>query len=86
MLPTLQEDWVVLVDPQAYTQSAIQVGDIVLARFQGHSTHPCVKRVAALEDSGAVLKGDNPSESTDSTTLGPVPVTDLLGKLVCTFP
>ena len=86
MLPTLQEDWVVLVDPRAYTKAPIQPGDVVLAHFEGQSAHPCVKRVTAVDPSGITLKGDNPTESTDSTTLGPVPAENILGKLVCTFP
>ena len=86
MLPTLQEDWVVLVDPRFYGKAPIQLGDVVLAHFEGQSAHPCVKRVVAVNDEGVTLRGDNPQESTDSTTLGPVPVAHILGKLVCTFP
>ena len=86
MLPTLHEEWVVLVDPRAYDGAEISLGDVVLARFEGQSIHPCVKRVTALDDKEVTLRGDNPQESTDSTTMGPVAVTDILGKVVCTFP
>ena len=78
--------WVVLVDPLAYDKVDIHLGDVVLARFRGQSIHPCVKRVTALDDNEVTLRGDNSQESTDSTTMGPVAVTDILGKVVCTFP
>ncbi|MEC7240254.1 MAG: nickel-type superoxide dismutase maturation protease [Myxococcota bacterium] len=86
MMPTLHEDWVVLVDPRAYDTARIELGDVVLARFVGQSTHPCVKRVTAIDGEKVTLRGDNPQESTDSTTLGSVESTDVLGKVVCTFP
>ena len=86
MRPTLEDGWTVLVDYKAMSNSPLLIGDVVLARFEGHSQHPCIKRVHALSADSVDLRGDNPAESTDSTVLGPVPHTAILAKVICTFP
>ena len=86
MLPTLEDGWVVLVDPKAYAHQDVAIGDVVLARFAGHSQHPCIKRVAGRKETGLDLRGDNPAESADSVELGLVPEAAILGKVMCTFP
>lgn len=70
MVPTLEDGWFVLVDPERVPVE----GELVVAR------HPerddgllVVKRVAAVESDGRLdLRSDNPDAGTDSRTWGPV--------------
>ena len=50
-----------------------RVGDIVLARDPRDPGRELIKRVARIDRSGVVLRGDNPAASTDARTFGIVP-------------
>jgi nickel-type superoxide dismutase maturation protease len=57
-------------------------GDVVAV---GDPTDPgrvLVKRVSAVLEDEIVLRGDNPSVSTDSRSFGPVPSSAVLGRVV----
>jgi nickel-type superoxide dismutase maturation protease len=85
MDPTLADGQTVLVNPKAYKTTQPVVGAIVLARLPSTS-NPCIKRVEAFVEGQFDLRGDNPSQSTDSRTAGLVPNGNILGQVVCTFP
>ena len=86
MEPTLRASTRVLL----LRTSRIRVGDVVVARIPERKLL-LIKRVTALaldHDPGGVppghvyLEGDNPAESWDSRQLGPVPRTQVLGRVV----
>ena len=82
MVPTVLPGDLVLVDPAAYRRKQPSVGDIVLCRHPFRSDVKLIKRVAGLNPDGAMdLRGDNPKQSTDSSTLGAVPFDHLLGRV-----
>jgi nickel-type superoxide dismutase maturation protease len=87
MRPTLSSGDHVLVDPGAYRSSPPRVGDVVLARHPFRRDVEMVKRVRdTLPGARFVLAGDNPAESTDSRTLGSVPLELIRGRVVLRFP
>ncbi len=86
MTPLLKPSDEVLIDPKAYQQSLPTPGDIIVTRHPDRSELKIIKRVElVLEDGRCLLKGDNRAESTDSRTFGPVPVSDLLGRVTTRF-
>ena len=85
MEPTLREGQTVLVDLSAYQKRPPEPGEVILANLPG-SQLPSIKRLRAIGEDGLDLRGDNAAASTDSVTLGLVSVSDLLGRVVCTFP
>ena len=77
MLPTLAAGDRVLID----THAAVHPGDIVLAQHPYKQSTRIIKRVRSIDANGAYfLTGDNKAETTDSTTFGPVPPANILGK------
>jgi nickel-type superoxide dismutase maturation protease len=60
----------------------VHPGDVVAVRDPRGTRRVLVKRVAAVLDAGVVLRGDNPTASTDSRSFGPVPPTAVLGRVV----
>ena len=54
-------------------------GDVVALRDPRDTGRVLVKRVAELNDDGAVVVGDNPAASTDSRTFGPVSRAAVIG-------
>ena len=56
-----------------------RVGDVVAVDRDGRTI---LKRVAAIDDDGVDVRGDNPSQSTDSRSFGPVPRASILGRAV----
>lgn len=86
MLPTLKPAQTVLLSPRAYQQSPPLPGEIVLAKHPNQAHLITIKRVSSATASGVILLGDNPAESTDSRSLGTIPLTNILGRVECTFP
>jgi signal peptidase I len=60
----------------------LHAGDVVAVRDPRGARRVLVKRVGAVLGDEVVLRGDNPSASTDSRTFGPVPASSVLGKVV----
>ena len=82
MQPLLQPDEEVLVR----LQSQFNIGDIVLAQHPYRTDVRMIKRVTAFDSDGkAFLEGTNPSESTDSRTLGHFSPQLLLGRVTSRF-
>ena len=54
-----------------------KVGDIVVIKKSGKEM---VKRIQKVEDGKVFVVGDNPSESIDSRSFGPVNMADVVGK------
>lgn len=92
MSPTLSAGDQVFWDPKAYIANVLpQVGEIVVARDPREPDRSLVKRVVAIASDGnggfsAVLRGDNPNESTDSRQFGAVDVSQILGKVTSRLP
>lgn len=58
-------------------------GDVVVLRDPERPRTFAVKRVAAIQPTGAVVvRGDNPNVSRDSRTYGPVPAHLILGRVI----
>ncbi|MEB3355507.1 MAG: nickel-type superoxide dismutase maturation protease [Synechococcales bacterium] len=86
MLPLLQPDDEVLVDPTAYRQTPPVEGDLVLIDHPDRPHFRLVKRVRLVLPTGhCFVLGDNPTESTDSRQFGAVAAKQILGKVVCRF-
>ena len=85
MDPTLANGQTVLVNPKAYKTRTPKPGQVVLVQLPS-TENPCIKRIAAISDKGLDLRGDNASHSTDSRQLGPIPVENLRGQVLCSLP
>ena len=86
MLPLLKAGDEVLVDPSAYRASLPRPGDIIIARHPQRPDLKMIKRVdSVIKDELVVLKGDNPSDSTDSRIFGPVTREYLVGRVTSRF-
>lgn len=80
MKPALNDGDVVMIDLKA---AGFAIGDIVYAKHPFKMSVRVIKRIAAItDDGGFILLGDNPSESTDSRTLGAISKGDILGKAI----
>jgi len=87
MYPTLQDGDYVLVDGGAYRRAPPRPGDVVVARHPFYEGRYIVKRVRAVLETGDLfLEGDAPYDSTDSHALGPVPVAQVVGRVVGRWP
>ena len=82
MLPTLRAgDWLV-ADRRVYADNSPRPGHIVISRDPRDASRTIIKRVASVGDDGrAFLEGDNPAESADSRTFGPVSAAAILGRV-----
>jgi nickel-type superoxide dismutase maturation protease len=79
MEPTLRAgDWIVV----SGLSRPPRVGEIVLVRDPRDPENLMLKRVAALTEGACTVLGDRPEESTDSRTFGPVPLANVLGRVV----
>ena len=80
MEPTLRPGQTVLVDPRA----SVVEGCLVLAS-DPRDGRPLLKRVVSTQG-GLDLRGDNPSQSTDSRHFGRLPPSAVQGVVTCTLP
>ena len=72
MAPRLPSGALVVARP-IHSGTALRVGDVVVARRPDRPELEIIKRIAAIDDAGAIfLAGDNPPASTDSRQFGPV--------------
>ncbi|WP_346017114.1 nickel-type superoxide dismutase maturation protease [Pseudenhygromyxa sp. WMMC2535] len=79
MAPALLSGDQIVID----TRAKPQVGDIVVARHPYRTNVHVIKRLVSFDERGrARLEGDNPSESTDSRTLGLFEPALILGPMV----
>lgn len=80
MTPTVSDGSSVLIKR---TKSFI-AGDIVLAHHPFKKSVKILKRIESITpDHTYFLIGDNSAESTDSRTLGKIPLDQIIGKAVC---
>lgn len=83
MYPALRDGDVVTIDTAAYAERLPVVGEIVLARHPFRADVEIVKRVGSVTADGRiVLVGDDPRESEDSHSFGPVRADLLIGRLI----
>ena len=60
----------------------LRVGDVVVARRPDRPELEIIKRIQAIDRSGAIfLVGDNPSSSTDSRQFGAVPREQIVARV-----
>ncbi len=86
MSPLLQQGDEVLVDLKAYRNKLPQPDDIIISWHPNHPNLKIIKRVTAItEDGRCYLKGDNPTESTDSYSFGTISPSDILGRVTSRF-
>jgi len=79
MEPALRAgDWIVV----SSLSRPPRVGEIVLVRDPRDAENLMLKRVAAVEDGACTVVGDDPDQSTDSRTFGPVPLANVLARAV----
>ena len=57
-------------------------GDLVTVPDPRDASRTVVKRVASVSGDGVVVRGDNPSQSTDSRSFGAVPAASVRGRVV----
>ena len=68
------------------TGAPVRPGDVVALRRPDRVEHPLlVKRAVARVPGGWHVRGDAPDASTDSRHFGPVPETDVLGRVVLRY-
>jgi nickel-type superoxide dismutase maturation protease len=83
MLPAYREGDFVLVDAGAYVDLPPRPGDVVLVAHPYQTNVRMVKRVQSITPEGRVfVVGDNPGESTDSRSFGPLRPSQIVGKLM----
>ena len=85
MEPTLRDGQEVLVR-MVTAKTLPQPGQLVLVRHPMRTDLTMIKRCFASEAGKVDVRGDNPSESTDSRSFGLVPLKLILGYVTCTFP
>ncbi len=78
MLPTYQPG-TRLLGLRWFRRHTLQPGAIIVAR-QNHRL--VIKRLASFTSQGAMLLGDNPSASTDSRSLGVVPLSAIEAVII----
>jgi nickel-type superoxide dismutase maturation protease len=77
MQPTLEPGDRLVIGPAW----RLRPGQLVAVPDPRHTERLLVKRIHALSDGGADLRGDNPAGSTDSRHFGPVPVGVIRGRV-----
>jgi nickel-type superoxide dismutase maturation protease len=82
MEPTLRAgDWIVV----SSLSRPPTVGSIVLVRDPRNPDNLMLKRVAGVADGACTVLGDRADESTDSRTFGPVPLRNVLGRVLLRY-
>jgi nickel-type superoxide dismutase maturation protease len=85
MAPTLLPgDWLV-VESLSYGGRAPRPGELVLARDPRHPERELIKRVVAVHDGTAELRGDAADESTDSRAFGSLPLTEIRWRVAARY-
>ena len=79
MLPSLNPDDRVLVRRTTANTDTPPLGAVVVAWHPLQPRLRLIKRLESLSNAGMMLLGDNPSSSTDSRQLGPIPRSALIG-------
>ena len=82
MLPSLNPDDRVLVRRTTADTDTPPLGAVVVAWHPSQPRLRLIKRLESLGNEGMILLGDNPSSSTDSRQLGPIPRSALIGVVV----
>ena len=60
-------------------------GDVVLAPDPRDPGRELIKRVTAVSDSGVIVRGDNPAESTDARTFGALSPAEVRWRVVARY-
>jgi nickel-type superoxide dismutase maturation protease len=84
MAPSLLPGDRLVVESHSYQGRAPRLGEIVLAADPRDPDRELIKRVAAIDHEGASadLRGDAPTESTDSRAFGSVPLSTIRWRAV----
>jgi len=62
-----------------------RAGDVVLVRDPRDPSRELIKRAVCVDHSGVVLRGDNPTASTDARTFGSVPAATVSWRVVLRY-
>jgi nickel-type superoxide dismutase maturation protease len=62
-----------------------RVGDVVLATDPRSPDRELIKRVAAVDELGVMLRGDQPAASTDARTFGSIPADRVTWRVVARY-
>ena len=81
MSPTLKPGDTVLASPLPYLFIRPKVNDLIIC-LDPRDTRILVKRIIKIESNKFFVSGDNPKESTDSRTFGPIGRRDIMGKVI----
>lgn len=82
MQPTARDGDYLVVDTHAYQSGQPQVGDVVLAYHPQQRDLVITKRVASVNSKNILeLASDNPSVGQDSRQFGPIPTSQVLGRV-----
>lgn len=85
MFPLLQPGDEVLVNVRAYRQRPPQIGDVVMVQHPREEVRMVKRVTAVLPNDTYYVEGDNPGQSSDSRTFGPLPRTCILGRVTSLF-
>ena len=77
MAPALLPGDRLLVESRTYARRAPRTGEVVLAADPRQAERELIKRVVAVGEAGADLRGDAPEASTDSREFGAVPLGEI---------
>ena len=83
MAPTLAaDDWLLV---RTTTADAVRPGDVVVVEQPDRPGFLLVKRAVRRTPDGWWVEGDNAAASDDSRVFGPVPDTDVRGRVVARY-
>ena len=85
MQPTFNSGDEILVNFNAYRSASPQINDVVVLADPREAARQIVKRITDVDGDRYYLRGDNPSQSTDSRQFGWVERHQIQGKVTCVF-
>jgi phage repressor protein C with HTH and peptisase S24 domain len=79
MEPTLKVDMLVLTQ-KVYRSTKLKPQDMIV--YQSNNGEYHIKRISAINGHQYLVLGDNPSDSLDSRSLGPINREHIIGKVI----
>lgn len=81
MSPTLNPGDIVLASSLPYLFRGPNINEVIVC-WEPRSRKILVKRIIKLDKDAYFITGDNPEESTDSNSFGPIMRRDIIGKVI----
>lgn len=79
MSPTLRNGQDIISFNWAYLFQRPRAGDLVVIKYQGKEI---IKRIQKVDNRGIFIIGDNPTQSIDSRSFGPIDKNQIVGKVI----